>query len=80
MVQILNETTLLYIALSTLAGIVITAVTLWLRYKNTGKNAYVHGIFLPLLFTVLAALGVLGMGGYWLWWRAKRSVRGPAEN
>ena len=75
MVQILNETTLLYIMLSTLASIVITAATLWLRYRQTGEDAYVHGIILPFIFTVMAIIGVLGMGGWWLWWRAKKSVQ-----
>ena len=71
MVQILNETSLLDISLSTLAGLIITAVTLWLQqYQNIPKDAYVAGTFLPLLFTIIAAIGVIGMGGYYLWWRA----------
>jgi hypothetical protein len=70
MVQILNETSLLYICLSTLGGLIITAVTLWLQHRKIPSGSYVSSIFLPLLFTVIAAIGVLGMGGYYLWWRA----------
>ena len=69
MVQVLNETTLLYISLSTVTGLVVTAVTLWFRYKHTAGDSYVHSVFLASFFTVLAVLGVLGLVGYWVWWR-----------